>query len=396
MKHLLLLFFILLSTDLLFAQSNQEGFYTSEAATVASENEIFVSIKKYNPTEEEITHAAKPKKNAPMNYLQVPFLVTNASLYNNGFESMLYCFEKSGNIKWSKSIGLAKNSVASPVVIDNGFLYTGCGTQEGDKIQLQKLDKNGKQLWSKTFDSLEYVNSIAIGGKMVNALVSFETSKKVQHSDKTFSYNTYPIYFFLQLDTETGAVIKKEYQMMGNYLSSIGFSNPYVSSYASYYLNNKDSAIFLSIENQKSANVVSEEMPKENKILNLTAGPSENHFLTIENENTKNAAYVLFSDFYGAKQKYNSKLSVKPSQAMSERTYLLQNENDSMLCVVAAGRNVSICWTDKSGKTDCSTKENITSNTVVAAGLQNGKPYFVSIKGRTKPGEPGKVEIFYY
>jgi hypothetical protein len=397
-KRLYILSFVLaffISTNI-SAQANEEGYFTSEAVSVASDNAVFISVKKYNPTAEEIQQAAKPAKNAPMNYLQVPFTVSNASLYNNGFESMLYCIDKKGSIKWSSSTGFSKNSAAGPLAIDNNFLYCGEGMKEEGKIQLQKFDTEGKLIWSKTFDSLEAVNSIVIGGKMLNALVSFEVSKKIEHPDKSFSYKTYPVYSFLQLDIETGALIKKEYQRMGSYLSSIGFGNPYVSSYASYYLSNKDSAIFLNVNKQEAATVVSENLPKENKILNLVAGPSENHYLTLANQGKRDASYVLFSDFYGIQQKYDRTLSIKPGRSGEDRTYLLENDNDSTICIIAQGSSVSVCITDKTGKTDCSTKENFTKHTVAGAGLLNSKPYLIIISARDKPGAIGKISVLNY
>jgi hypothetical protein len=379
------------------AQQNiAEAFFTSEATAAATADAVFVSVKKYNASEEEIQQAAKPKKGAPMNYLQVPFTVTNASLFNNGFESVLYCLDNSGRVKWNHSTGFSKSSAADPVVVENGYVYTGSGSKEGGKIQLQKLDKDGTLLWNKTFDSLENVNYIDVSNKTVNVLVSFEVSKKVEYPDKTFSFNTYPIYFFMQLDPLTGAVIKKEYQMMGNYLSSIGFSNPYINSYKSYYLSNKDSAIFLSTENQQSATVVSQDMPKQNKIIRLTAGPSENHYLTVADEGSHNASYELFTDFYGSGKKYSSKLDIKRGARGEDRVWLMQNENDSSITVVAKSGDIAVCYTDKSGKSDCSTKTAFTQNTPVGVGLQNGKPFLITVAGRNRPGEKGRLVLLNF
>jgi hypothetical protein len=383
-------------TNLMFAASAfaqpAQGYFTSEAKTVYTNDNIIVSIKKYNPTEGEIKKATMPEKNAAMTYLQVPFAVTNASLFDNSFESNLYCLDRSGNVKWSTPLGFSKNSAASPVAVDKDFIYAGEGTKEAGKIQLQKIDNNGTVIWSKTFDSLENVNDILIAGNKVNALVSFEVSKKVAHADKTFSYDSYPIYFFLQLDIATGAVIKKEYQMMGNYLSSLGFTNPYISSYLSYYLSKKDSAMFLSTLNQQSATTVSENLPKETSILNLIAGPSENHYLTL----SKDKDYVLFTDFYGKEKKYTSNLPVKISNNPFNRTALLQTESDSMISIINSGTDISVCYTDTTGKSECSSKKNILKSLMAGAGLIGNKPYFITVLGRDKPGIIGKIELVYY
>jgi hypothetical protein len=389
--HLLFALTNLIFTTAAFAQPAQ-GYFTSEAKTVYSNDNIIVSIKKYNPTESEIKKATTPEKNAAINYLQVPFAVTNASLFDNSFESNLYCLDRSGNVKWSKPLGFSKNSAASPVAVDKDFIYAGEGTKEAGKVQLKKIDNNGTVIWSKTFDSLENVNDILIAGNKVNALVSFEVSKKVIHADKTFSYDTYPIYFFLQLDIATGAVIKKEYQMMGNYLSSLGFTNPYISSYQSYYLSKKDSAMFLSTLNQQSATTVSENLPKGISILNLIAGPSENHYLTL----SKDKDYVLFTDFYGKEKKYTSNLPVKISNNPFNRTALLQTEKDSMISIINSGTDISVCYTDTTGKSDCSIKKNILKSLMAGAGLIGNKPYFITVTGRDKPGIAGKIELVYY
>ena len=378
------------------AQDAPQGYFASEASTLAIGENIAVSIKQYNPSQEEIKQASHPKANAPMNFLQVPFIVTNASLFNNGFESVLYCLDKTGRLKWQRPLGFSKYSGASPLAEDSGFLYAGEGMREDGKIQIQKFDSNGRVVWSKILDSLQAVNSINISGKMLNALVSFDANRKVDHAGKTFSYEAYPVYFFLQLNIQTGDVIRKEYQMMGNYMSSLGFANPYVNSYASYYLSKKDSAVFFSVDNQKSANVVSEDLPRENSILTLTAGPSENHYLTIANGDRSTAAYVLFSDFYGAKKKYASKLDVKPGLDGYDRCYLLQTKDDIMISVIVKDRVANVCYTDKDGKSSCTGKKGILTSTVVGAGLYKEQPYFIEVEGRDKPGGIGTIKLVSY
>src|SRR4051812_19884146 len=97
---ILLIIFIVLYGNCTLAQQAVEGYFTSESRTVYASDRVMVSIKKYNPTAGEIKNAMAPPKNSPMNYLQVPFTVTNASLFNNGFESSLYCLDKNGDLKW--------------------------------------------------------------------------------------------------------------------------------------------------------------------------------------------------------------------------------------------------------------------------------------------------------
>ncbi len=244
-----------------------EGFFTSEAATVSIGNDIIVAVKKYNPTPEEIAAAIKPLKNAPMNYLQAPLEATHISMYDKSFESVMYCLNNEGTVKWKTTLGYSNKSDASAITAYKGFLYAGESVKTEDKVVIQKMDASGKMIWQTKLDSLNDVNAVYVEGDKVNALVSFEASEKVVHQDGTFSFNNYPAYFFVQLNMATGEKIKQEYQMMGNYLSKMGFSNPVINSDYSYYLNNKDSAAFFNVANQQSATIVSENMSKANTIL---------------------------------------------------------------------------------------------------------------------------------
>jgi len=86
------------------------------------------------------------------------------------------------------------------------------------------------------------VNAIAIHENRINALVSFDYSKRVDHPNGIYTFNNYPVYFFLQLNPQTVDILKKEYQAMGSYLSSKSFEHPFINSDYSYYLNNNDTA----------------------------------------------------------------------------------------------------------------------------------------------------------
>src|SRR6185503_7714072 len=101
-----------------------EGFFTSEANAIAVGNGVLISIKKYNPTQSEIDNAARPPKNAPMNYLMAPFEATNISMYGKEFESKLYSLDKDGKIIWEVTLGFSNKSVASPLKLYDDFIYS--------------------------------------------------------------------------------------------------------------------------------------------------------------------------------------------------------------------------------------------------------------------------------
>ena len=392
----LVLFFTTISLSSLAQQNPPKGYFTSEAVGVAAGDHIIVSIKKYNPSADEINDAVNPPKNAPMSYLQIPVIATNLSLFNKGFESKLYCLDRSGNIVWEKTLGYSKNSDPSPVTEEKGFIYSGEGSQEKGKIVIRKFDKAGKEIWKNTLDSLENVNAIAMHDNKVNILASFDHSQKIENKKGEFSFKTYPIYSFIQLNPESGAIIKKEYQMMGNYLSSIGFGHPIINSDQSYYLNNNDSAIFLSVANQKGATVVSEEMSRDNKILALTASPASNHYITELSKGQNKNVYTIITDFYGKAKKYQSELPIpfKPDQA--SRYFIHLTDGDTIFSVISNLDETSISYTNPGGQSQLYKRSTNSAIFIIGSLLAGSKPVLIALEGRNKPGIAGTIKLVYY
>ena len=114
---------------------------------------------------------------------------------------------------------------------------------------------------------------------MVCALVSFDYYQKIVYPDNTYGNKMFPVYFYVQLNIETGEIIKKEYQKMGVYLSGKHFSNPVLNSEYSYFLNNLDSVAFLSTIELEKATIVSNNLTVGSKIRLLSAGSDSYHLL---------------------------------------------------------------------------------------------------------------------
>lgn len=375
-------------------QGSAEGFFTSEANVAATENGVLVSIKKYNPTQSEIDNAAKPSKNTPMNYLMAPFESVNISMYNKGFESKLYSLDKEGKNLWNLTIGYSDKSNPSPIKIYKDFIFTGESAKDADKVTIQKIDLKGNVIWQAELDSLNNVNDIYVEDNRVSALVSFDVSKKTQHKDGTFSENIYPIYFFVQLDIITGKRIVQEYQKMANYLSSLKFSNPFLNSDYSYYLNNKDSAAFLNVTKLESATIVSQGMSKENSILKLTAGNESYHLLTLLSVGKSKKTYNLISDFYGKGKKYETELPIEYKN--SDRCFIYKTAGDSIATIIGNARNITITYSDMEGKSTLHKKIDNVISPIIGAGIQSGKVYILQMEGRIKPGSVGRIKVDYY
>lgn len=392
MKAIRIVFFsfILLYSSAAMAQNKTaQGFFTSEAKAAVLGSNIIVSIKRYNPTEEEIRNATKPSRNAPMTYLQIPFGATNISMYERGFESSIYCYNTEGNLLWDRSIGYSNRSVANAVKTANGYIYTGASDKNADKVTIQKLSAEGKTIWQTTLDSLDHLEDLFIANGKVNVLVSFDARNKVQHKNGTFSENVYPIYHYVQLDENDGKQLVKDYQAMSNYLSSLGFAHPYMNTRASYYLNNSDSAIFLNATQQTSATIVSEGMSKDNKIVALTAGETSNHLLTVLSKG-RSKVYNLITDFYGDKIKYQSEIPATYTD--EDRRFILKNDGDSIITVIASPTTITVATTDKHGKSVV-TAETKTNVPLTGITLLNNKIVLVQVEGREKPGTPGVLLV---
>jgi len=378
-----------------FAQQDfAEGFFTSEANVVPTDNGILVSIKKYNPTQSEIDNASKPSRNSPMNYLMAPFESVNISMYDKGFESKLYLLDKEGKNLWHMTLGYSGKSVPSPIKLYKDFIFTGESAKNSDKVIIQKIDLKGKVVWQTELDSLNNVNDIYVEDNRVSALVSFDISKKVEHKNGTVSENVYPIFFFVQLDISTGKRIVKEYQKMANYLSSLSFSNPLLNSDYSYYLNNKDSAAFLNITKLESATIVSQDMSKKNSILKLAAANESYHLLTLLSVEKNRKVYNLISNFYGKSKNYESELPIKYNN--SNRCFIYKTAGDSIVTIIGNEKNISIVYSDIEGKSTLDKNIDNVISPIIGAGVSLGKVYILQIEGRIKPGSSGRLKVGYY
>ena len=374
---------------------SNEDFFVSEAATLPLNNNIIVSIKKYNPTDEQIKNAGSISKEGSMSYMQLPFEASHAELMSKEFESVLFCFDKAGNVLWKTQLGYSKSSSASPLAESKGFLYSGEGMKDETKVVIRKIDKDGKSVWMSKLDSLENLNSIYIFNNKVNALVSFDYSLRVDDpGTKTFSYKIFPIYHFVQLDIETGKVLKKEYQQMGNHLSSLGYSNPMINSDYAYFIRTEDSVAFLTIMNQKSASIVSEKPTTGFRILGLSADSASFHYLATVHDQNK-TVLKLFTSYYEKDPiKYESQLPVV--WLPSSRCLLLKTQKDSVVSVVNDEKDLSISFTDRSGKTTLFKKiQNPKRLLPLSVGIINDTPYIITVEGRDKPGKAGSIKIIF-
>jgi len=388
-------FLLLFNAQLLPAQLKPaEGFFTSEANTVTLGDDIIVSIKKYNPTAEELKKAQTPPTPGALNYLQITPAASNITLTGKAFESDLYCIDKNGNQKWKTLLGYSKRSAASVIASFNGFIYAGEAVKDDDKIMIQKIDTAGKIIWSTPLDSLQNVNSICIDDNKLNALVSFESSPKA-YGKKDTSYRPYPIYFFLQLDLETGKMIKKQYQLMGNYLSKLYYSNPKVNSSYSYFLNNRDSAVFLNVDKQDGATVISQAKDTAASIVALIGGKQSYHYLTLRNHPKDKEKYQLVSGFYATEKTYVTDMPAKYNP-MFGRFFLYKNDNDSVLTAIQSLTSIELVYTDTDGKANTyKTVTNIMAP-LLTMGVQQDKVYLVYLDGRKQLGKPGTIKINYY
>lgn len=378
-----------------FAQPTQpEGYFTSEAKAVAADSGIIVSVKKFNPTEADIQNAIKPPKNGPWNYLMLPYGSNKVLLNNKGFESKLYAMNKAGEVKWDYTLGYSDKSQTSPVAVLDSFIFAGESEEQGNKVIIQKIDLSGKTVWKKELDSLDNVDDIIVSGGMVCALVSFDYYQMIKHPNNRYSENMFPVYFYVQLNIETGEIIKKEYQKMGVYLSGKHFSNPVLNSEYSYFLNNLDSAAFLSTIELEKATIVSDNLAEGSKIRQLSAGPDSYHLLYEQSRSRNKTTYHLSTDYYGENKKYNVELPLEPTS--TDRIFIAPASPGSLFIIIGQPEKITILLVDHDGTTSVYKQIDEVLSPLLFAGFAEGKVVVVQVVGREMMGAPGKLVVGYY
>ena len=382
-------------TSSLSAQNKTaDGYFTSEALLAANDTGVIVSIKKYNPTQDEISKAAKPPKNAPLNYLMAPFEATNITMGNKGFESKIYALDKKGDLLWERTIGYNNKSIPSPVKIAGHTIYAGEGQKDRRAVSIQKIDQYGKVVWEKVLDSLDNVNDLFITKDRVSALVSFDVIKRNIQKNGTFSETVYPAYFFIQLNNETGELIKKEYQKMGSYLSGLGFNNPVLNTDYSYLISKPDSAAFLTVMNLENATIVSKNPNMEYSILKLSADTGSYQFLTLKPLKKGKNSYSVIYDNYARGKKYETEVPIDHSDA--DRQFITTTSVDSLAVVIGNPYSISMGFIDTTGKFSLYKKTSANGLPVTAVAVVSGKICILQVEGRNKPGAIGKLKVDYY
>lgn len=388
-KNFQFLIFVLATVVSIGQQNRPTGYFTSEANTLHIDGKLFLAIKKYNPTKEEIANAANYDGKKPMNYLMAPFEATRISLFNKGFESVVYCLDESGSIRWNKTIGYSSTSAPGAICADAEFIYTGEGAADKPAVSIYKLDSKGETVWQSSLDSLENLNAIHADSKYVTALTSFHTSKEVKHADGTFSLNTFPVYFVVRLDKQSGKLISKQYQQMGTYLSSTGFGSPILSDSITYYLSNNDSVIYLNTIEQKSGKVLNDNFEGVKKIVQYSAYPGQYEFLATES-NKATGSYKYCIDEFQTRQKQTTTLPEAPIPG--ERIFIKKVDNTRYL-FFSNNKNIRIYKIPGNGTvTKVEAKADLISPVLdVATG--NGKIFIFQMEDRSKPGKTGKLLI---
>lgn len=378
-----------------FAQPTQpEGYFTSEAKVLAADSRVIVSVKKFNPTEADIQNAIKPPKNGPWNYLMLPYGTNKVLLNNKGFESKLYALNKVGEVVWEYTLGYSDKSQASPVVINHNFIFAGESEAEDNKIAIQKIDYNGNVIWKKELDSLDNVDDIIVSGDMVCALVSFDYYQKVVYPDNTYGNKMFPVYFYVQLNIETGEIIKKEYQKMGVYLSGKHFSNPVFNTAYSYYLSNTDSAAFISTLELDKARIVSDKLVEGSKIKQISVGPDYYHLLYTKAKSRNKNTYALYTDYYGTQKIYDVDIPLEPTS--TDRIFMTPASPDSLFIIIGQPEKITILLVDHDGNTSIYKQIDEVLSPLLFAGYAEGKVVLVQVVGREKVGTPGELVVGYY
>lgn len=390
-----LIFSFFMSLQHVFTQNLfAEGYFTSEARVIETESEIFVSIKKYNPTETEVKNAGKQIKDTPFNYLMIPFESLNIALYQKNFESKIYSLDKKGQLLWDFTIGFSDKSIPSPIKIDKGYIYTGESDKVSDKVLIKKIDNKGNLIWETVLDSLNNVNDIFVEDDLLCLLVSFDVTNRVKHNDGTFSEEIYPIYFYVKLDIKTGKKIDKVGQKMANYLSSMRFTDPLWNSDYSFFLRNKDSVVYLNTDHLEKATVVNKDMSHKNSIINLAVGNESYHILTILSSEKNKKYYNIISDFYGEEIKYESKLPKEYNN--SDRSFIFRTKEENIGTIIWNSESISIFYTNKKGKSTLYKEIEDKTSPIVGVSQYSNKICILQIEGRTTPGSIGRLKLEFY
>ena len=324
----------------------------------------------------------------------LPYGTNKVLLNNKGFESKLYSLNKVGEVVWEYTLGYSDKSQASPVVTNNNFIFAGESEAEDNKIAIQKIDYDGNVIWKKELDSLDNVDDIIVSGDMVCALVSFDYYQKVVYPDNTYGNKMFPVYFYVQLNIETGEIIKKEYQKMGVYLSGKHFSNPVFNTPYSYYLSNTDSAAFLSTLELNNARIVSDKLVEGSKNKQISVGPDYYHLLYTKSKSRNKSTYALYTDYYGTQKIYDVDLPLEPTS--TDRIFMTPASLDSLFIIIGQPEKITILLVDHDGNTSIYKQIDEVLSPLLFAGYAEGKVVLVQVVGREKVGAPGELVVGYY
>lgn len=387
MKGYLSALFIFLNLSAFSQIENPSGYFTSECVAIHGNDKLFVSIKKYNPTSDEIKSASKAKPNEIMNYLMLPYQATNIGLGNKGFESKLYCLKDDGSTQWEKTIGYSENSEASPVTLNGNFIYTGEGQLDNQVIKIYKIDVTGSIKWEATLDSLDNVNSITTQADEVIVLASFNMRKEVPNG-KGVSYDVFPVYYFIRLNIETGELLSKQYQLMGTYLSSKGFHQTLVCDTVTYMLANADSLIYLNTLEQRNAKVVTDNFEQVNGIKNWSASEGQYSFLTTRAYNNSNSYLFCTDNYFDLKSNTaNIPLTYNPNAS----AFITQKEGVSYICICDYQRINMYKYIDEAIVNIYS--GDIVNSSAIGFSVSDTNLFLIQMEGRDKPGKTGTLKF---
>lgn len=387
MKGYLSALFIFLNLSAFSQIENPSGYFTSECVAIHGNDKLFVSIKKYNPTSEEIKKASKAKPNELMNYLMLPYQATNIGLGNKGFESKLYCLKDDGSTQWEKTIGYSENSEASPVTLNANYIYTGEGQLDKQAIKIYKIDVNGAIKWETTLDSLVNVNSITTQADEVIVLASLNLRKEVPNGNGV-SYDIFPVYYFIRLNIETGELLSKQYQLMGTYLSSKGFHQTQVCDTVTYMLANADSLIYLNTLEQRNAKVVIDNFENVKGIKNWSASEGQYSFLTtLETKNSNSYLFCTDNYFLLKSDTANIPLTYNPNAS----AFIAQKEGVSYICICDDHRINIYKYIDEAIVNIYS--GDIVNSSAIGFSVGDTNLFLIQMEGRDIPGKSGILKF---